>query len=686
MKSFPEKITNHGRLVIYIFLALAAVCSLLISQVDVNRNTIDYLPETAESTIALKVMDEEFKEEVPNARVMISNVTIAQAKEYKTKLEKIQGVLTVMWLDDVTDLKTPLETTDPKMVEQYYKDNSALFSVTIEKGAEQDATNDIYALIGEYNSASGEAINSAYAKEMTKSESSGAFMILIPLILIILILTTTSWIEPLLFLVTIGVSVLINLGTNIFLGGISDITLTISPILQLAVSLDYAIFLLHRFADCKKIQTDIKKAMCMAMRQSFSAIAASAATTLFGFLALVFMKFRIGPDLGINLAKGIILSYLAVMIFLPALTLCCYKLIEKTGHRRIIPPLHGVGKLLLKVRVPLFIVAVLLVVPCFMAQSQTSFLYGLGTPDPSVRVGQDSIKINETFGQSTAVVVLVPRGSPSKELALSNELESLNNVTSVVSYSKTIGSTIPMGYVDKAYTSQFYSKHYARIIVNADTNEEGDEAFAVVENIRETIPKFYDDSYTCGQSTNLYDMKLVVNKDTKKVNLIAILAIALVLLLTFRSLTIPVILLFVIETAIWINLSVPYFEGSSLCYIGFLVINTVQLGATIDYAILLTDSYKTNRQKLNKVPAMKKTLDTNFISLLTSATILSAAGFCLALTSTNTIIAQLGVLLGRGTLLSLTMVACVLPMLLISLDPLIRKTTIRPNFFQEVKK
>ena len=685
MDAFTLGITRRRRLVIAIFLICTVVCAVLFLGVGVNYDLTDYLPEDAESTVALDIMMSEFGSGVPNTRVMAVDLTIAEAQELKAEIAAVPGVEDVMWLDDVADLTTPVELMDEDTVSQYWKDGKALYSVTIEDGREVEATDAIYELIGEGGAISGNAASTASVQKLVVSEVVGAALVLVPLIIVLLLLTTTSWIAPLLFLVTIGVAVILNMGSNVIFGEISFITQSVSPIMQLAVSLDYAIFLLNSFERHRKEVPDPQEAMRMAIKESFSSIAASAATTVFGFLALIFMRFGIGSDLGLNLVKGVTLSYISVMVFLPALALACMKLMDKTHHKRIIPELGRVGRVLVKVRIPALILVILVVVPCFLGQSRADFLYGMGNPDPGVQYGADTELINSEFGESQAIVLLVPRGDPGAEAELAEELAEIDHVTSVMSYAGTVGK-IPSGFLSEDIVSQFYSDNYARIIIYTDTGEEGEDAFAVVTAVREAAAARYDESWTCGQSANLMDMRDVVTDDSVTVNFIAIAFIFLTLLVTFRSLTLPFILLFVIESAIWINLSVPYFTDTPLVYLGYLVINTVQLGATIDYAILMTEGYVVNRRTMGRREAVESTLTKNFISVLTSGLILSAAGFCLGFESSLEVVAELGILLCRGTLLSMAMVLLALPALLIIFDPLTARLTLKSGFLKKTDK
>ncbi|WP_404459470.1 RND family transporter [Oceanobacillus kapialis] len=644
---------------------------------------VDYLPEDTPSTTAMDVMNEEFDGAVANTRVMMRDISIQEALAFKEELQAIDGVSEVTWLDDTLDVKTPIEMADPDTVESYYKDGNALFSLHIEEGKEVETTDAIYDLIGEDNAMSGEALDTATSQKMTGTESMYAAALLIPIIIIILVLSTRSWAEPILFLTAIGISVLINLGTNIFLGEISFITQSVAPILQLAVSLDYAIFLLHSFADYRKKTDTPAEAMQMAMKRSFPAIAASASTTFFGFIALTFMEFEIGADLGINLVKGIALSFISVMVFLPALTLMCYHWIDKTQHKQLLPSIRNVGKTLLKFRIPALLLLLLLIVPAFLGQSETNFMYGMGQQPESTRAGSDTIAIEQVYDKHTPMVMLVPKGDIAKEEELVQEIKSYSEVTSTVSYVDAISPAIPAEYLDDSVTEQFFSENYSRIIINSALENEGEQTFAFIDKLKETAAQYYGDDYhLLGESVTLYDMKNVVEDDNTVVNVLTVVAIAIVLLVTFRSISFPVVLLVTIQSAVWINLSIPYFTNVSLVYVGYLIISTVQLAATVDYAILLTEAYKENRKEMRALPAIKKTIDEKIFSIGVSASILSSVGFILWLTSSNQIVGSIGLLLGRGALLAFIMVVLVLPAMLVVFDRIIEKTTWKPNFYK----
>jgi uncharacterized protein len=684
MTNIASWIIKHKKAVLIVFALLTVLSTAAQFFVKVNYNMVDYLPDEAEATRAMETMEEEFAGAVPDTRVMVTDVSIQEALAYKEKLEAIDGVTDVMWLDDMVDLKTPLEVADTDTVENYYKDRNALFSISVRTGDEVRITDEIYALIGEEGAIAGEAANTANSQKMAGNESMYAGMLLVPLIILILVISTTSWVEPLFFLTAIGVSVLINLGTNIFLGEVSFVTQSVAPILQLAVSLDYAVFLLHSFQDYRKETDDPEEAMKLAMKKSFPAITASAATTFFGFIALTFMEFQIGSDLGVNLVKGIVLSFISVMVFLPALTLVFYKWMDKTKHRSFVPDFKGIGNKVVKFKIPSLILVFAIIVPAFLGQTNTKFIYGSGEAPENTRVGSDFKKVEEAFGETTPIVLLVPKGDMAKEKELVEDIENFDYVTGVMAYVNQVGTEIPPDYLDKSVTEQFYSENYSRIVINTNQGTEGEVPFSIVKKVKKAAADYYgDDALALGESVTLYDIKNTVTKDNVVVNVLTVVTIALVLLFSFRSITIPIILLITIEAAVWINLSIPYFTNTPLVFVGYLIISTVQLAATVDYGILFTEAYTHYRKEMPAKAAIVRTLDEKTFSISISAAILSSVGFILWITSSNPIVGSIGLLMGRGALLAFIMVLFVLPAMLLVFDKLNKKTTYKADYFEE---
>ncbi|CUN90797.1 MAG: MMPL family transporter [Sarcina ventriculi] len=664
---------------ILVFFILATVISLFTSSmVNINYNIMDYLPEEAPSTKALDVMNEEYDKGAANVRVVLKDVSIVDALKYKEKIKKVDGVDDIQWLDDVVNIKEPLELQNQDTIESWYKNNEALFSITVNEDKEESAIDEIGEIIGENGMISGSAVNIVFAQETTEKELIKMMVILIPIILIILFLTTSSWFEPVLFLSTIGIAIIINSGTNLILGEISFVTKAAGSILQLAVSMDYSIFLLHRFSEFRNEGLAVKEAMKEAILKSVSSILSSGLTTVVGFAALIVMKFKIGPDMGFVMLKAICLSLISVLVLLPVLALYCYKLIDKTQHKSFMPKFNKFAKVSYKFRHISIILFLLLLIPCFLAQQNNSFSYGASEiySDESTKIGHDTAAINKEFGKTNPLVLMVPKGDLVSERALCDELENIDKITSITSYAETVGITIPTEYVPDDTLSQLISDNYSRFIIVANVKVEGDETFALIDEIRNLAYKYYNDSYYfLGESVNTLDLKETIEDDNKKVNAISIIAIMLILLLTFKSLSLPIILVLVIEFSIWSNLTFNYFIGNDVFYIAYLIISSIQLGATIDYAILFTNRYIENRETMNKKEATQATISTTTVSILTSASILATAGIILGEISTNSIIAQLGILVGRGAILSLILVLFVLPALLMLLDKLIAKTT-----------
>ena len=645
--------------------------------VKINYDLTKYLPADVPSTIAMDVVEKSFKEEIPNINVFIPDVTIPQALAYKEAMSKIDGVGTVLWLDDLVDIQEPLATMDLNTVEGWYKDGNAFFMLAGDTHKSVIITEEVSKVAGGDSILTGALVNQATIQALSTDEVSKILLYMVPLVLIILLISTSSWFEPILFLAAIGVAILINEGTNIFIGEVSYITQATSAVLQLAVSMDYAVFLLHAFSKFRSQGSNVELAMKKAMADSTSAIAASATTTVFGFLALTLMKFEIGLNMGIVLAKGIVFSFLSVMFLLPILAIYTTKIMDKTHHRSFIPSFKKVSRIVVRVCIPLAMVIFLVIIPSFLAQQKNDFIYGSsGINDEDSQAQIDENHVIDIFGEKNQMVLLVPEGDVAKEDSLGKRLKSIPNVSSIISYSGTVGAEVPPGFLSEEQISAFRSGGYSRYIFYAETMEEGEEAFELVEEVRAAAYDHYEGDYhLLGQTVVNYDLKETIVKDTPRVNGAAIIAIGLVLLLTFRNFTLPFILLLTIEGAVWINLGIPYFRGTTLNYVGFLIISAVQLGATVDYGILFANQYMKNRINYAKRKAAELTISNTAASILTPASILTLASITLGIVSTNGIISELGLMLGRGAVISSLMVLLFLPALLIIFDPVIQKTS-----------
>ena len=673
MERFYRGVVKNRKLVFAFFVILTVACIFLKDMVGVNYDLNDYLPEDAKSTVSLNVMEEEFTGGIPNARVMIRDVTIPEALEYKEKMEAVEGVTDVTWLDDSVSIEVPLEMMDDDVVETYYKDGNALFTVTIEEHHRISAVSDIRKIIGDDNAMTGSAVSTAVATTNTVSEIQKITVIAVLFVLLVLIITTKSWLEPLVVLTGLGVAIAINNGTNLLFGEISFVTNAAGSILQLAVSLDYSVFLMHRFEECRKEADNVHEAMVTALCKSTSSIASSGLTTVIGFMALVLMQFRLGPDLGLALAKGVAISLITVFLFMPALILMTYKLIDKTAHKSLVPDFHGVGKLVRKISIPMIALFIILIVPSYLASNSNSYIYGSSKIyGEGTTYGRDKKAIEQTFGKSDTYVLMVPEGDSATERKLSDELHTLPQVTDIISYVDTVGAEIPEEYLDSDTLSLLRSGNYSRLVIAVDAEYEGEKTFELVEQIRNIADKYYPErSYLAGEGVSTYDLMDTITDDMVKVNLLAIGAVFLVLLVTLKSVVASAILVVSIETAIWLNLTIPYFMNAPIYYIAYLIISSVQLGATVDYAILMTDRYRENREVLKKKDAVVQVIADVAVSILTSGSVLAVVGLLLGNMSTNKLLAQLGIFIGRGAIFSLVIVLFVLPGMLMVFDKMV---------------
>ena len=676
---------KHPKTISIIYAVLIVISIISYPKIEVNYNINDYLPKNSDSTVSLDKMKEEYDELIPNLRVMLEDVTINETLDMIKKIEDVPGVQNVVWLDDFESVMKPMAFMDADNLENYYKNNNALMNITVQEDSIISATEEIRKIIGDDNKMTGSAVNTAIATTNSVSEIRVVTIVGVLFTILILILTTESWIEPVIILIGLLVSIVINAGTNLIFGEISFVTNAAGNILLLAVSLDYTVFVLHRYKEEKKNYDDHVMAMEKALEVSFSSILSSALTTIIGFLALIFMQFRIGPDLGLALAKGVFISLVTEFTLMPIVILKMDNLIEKTEHKKFVPSFKKFGEFVLKHKNANLVIFFIIMIPCFLASKNNAYyfgnshIYGVDT-----KLGRDTVAIENEFGKSDTYVLLLPKGDLEKERKLSSDLKNIDEVSNIISYVDTVGETIPENFIDGDSLKKLNSKNYTRMIVSVNADYEGEDTIKLIEKVKETANRYYsDDYYLAGEGISTYDLKNTVMADMNIVNIIAIVAVFLVLLLSKKSLLIPVILVSAIETAIFINMSVPYFRSTTIFYIAYLIISSIQLGATVDYAILLTERYCEMRETLDRRDSIKTTLEKVSVSILTSALTMIIVGFLLGKFSTHGLISQLGYLLSVGTTASVIIVLFVLPGLLYMFDGLIQKTTKNINFVNE---
>ena len=691
MHDFADKIfrgaLNHRRVVMVIAALLFIVSVLCIPSVKINYQFSDYLPESSESTVSLRVMEEAFNSPTPNSNIMVEGLSLTQASELATHMETIEGVEEVMWLGTTCDISQPLETYDPDVVSAYKKGDSYLYQVALDTSVATQSMDLIREVANEVGatdvSMSGEAINSAVAQGSSDFEIQLILVMAVIVILGLLLITSEAWFEPVLFLSVIGISIVYNLGTNIIFGEISFITQMCAAVLQLAVSMDYGIVMLHAFRGFKAQGLTSYDAAVAAMHKAAAVIASSAATTFFGFLSLCVMAFLIGADMGVVLAKGIVFSFLCVLFLLPILVLSSEKLLKKTAHKKFLPSFDKFAVWCMRIAVPFTVIIALITVPAYLGQKQPNFVYGAsGFVEPGTELYEETNAINDTFGAQEQWVMLVPEGDWGRELQMAKRIEDLEGVSAVTSYVTAVSANIPTDMVPSEDLSQLVSGGYSRIVVSTSVEGESEEAFSLVQALRDIGDEFYpEENYLVGSAVTSYDMSLIVNDDSLRIFIASVVAIGLVLLLMFRSLSIPLMLLLTIEISIWINLAIPYFTGESIQYIGYLIISAIMLGATVDYTIILSRAYLDRRVEMVKRPAMLSAISYSAITILTSATILTVCGAFIGIISSNGVIAGLGTLIGRGAFIAALNTFLLLPILFMVLDKVVEKTTWKARFY-----
>lgn len=688
MLKFCEAFLRRRKAVAAVFALLAVACALCIPQVKVNYSMVDYLPEDAESVIALNDMESAFDGATPNARAYVEGIDLSTADELASSLGEIDGVSDVMWLGTNADTRTPTALLDEDLVAKWKTDSGYLFQMSVESGKGKVAVDEVRAACEATGatqvSLAGEAVTTASAQKSTATEVSLILLMGVLIITLILLLTSHSWFEPVIFLGVIGIAIVLNMGTNIIQGEISFVSQICGAILQLAVSMDYAIVLLHTFRRCQREYPDPEVAMAHAMKRGFSVVLSSAAVTFFGFLSLTVMRFGIGVDMGIVLAKGIVFSFFTVMFLMPCLILLCLRPLDATRHKFLIPPFDRFARVCQKLMVPMAVIVILVAVPACLGEGRTDFQYGSSDfNSPESQLGQESQHVNEAFGESQTWVVMVPEGHWAEEQQLLDALRETDGIKGVTSYITVAGRAMPTAIVPDSTLSQVISNGWSRTVLTVDAATGSDKAFSLVEKVRDTAQQYYGSDYRLvGNDVSNYDLRETCHEDSDRVKLFSMLAIGIVLAVMFRSLSLPFLILAAIEVSIWVNLAIPYFLGERLNYIGYLVIDAVQLGAAVDYAIIYAREYFERRAGYPPVEAARSAVKHAGLTILTSSSILMFAGVAVWLIASNGVISQLGVLVGRGAFLAMLMMFVFLPWLFKTFDGLICRTTYGLNAFK----
>ncbi len=668
----PDFIIRKSRAIEKVFIVMVLISAVMAPFVEVNYDLTEYLPDSVESRQGLNIMEDTFG--YPGtARVMIKDVTLYEAKAYKDRLEKVDGVDRILWLDTGTNVFSGEGFIDYTSIDQYYKDDCAVMDVIFEEGDTSKKTSaaidDMKEITGEKGCYVGMAVQDKSVAKNVRSEMQMILVIGVFMIFLVLCLTTNSWVEPFLYLTVMGVAVVINKGTNLFLGEISFLTNSVSAVLQLAVSMDYSIFLIHAFTRYKKAGMGQTEALRAAIDEALNSIFASSLTTIVGFIVLVFMRFSIGYDMGIVLAKGIVCSLLTVVLFMPAMIIRLAGWMERTAHRPFLPEFDRLSRGIYRVRYLVLAIVAVLVLPAYTAQGMNSYMYGndaVGAGE-GTEVYADEQEIDRIFGRSNMMMALVPSGDNVREREFSQEISDLPYTKTVMSLSQTLPEGVPESFLPESVTGLLHDESgWSRILIYVRSKGESEAAFRYADEISAIMKEYYPgESYLVGATPSTQDIKATITEDYSRVNTLSLIGVFVVVMFSFKSILIPLIAMIPIEVAIFINMAVPYIAGETMIFMGYIIVSSIQLGATVDYAILTTNNYIACRKTMEKEAAAVETLKRSIPSILTSGSILTIVGYILYHISSIAAIGDMGHLIGRGAILSMLLVCTFMPALLV---------------------
>lgn len=760
-KSLMMKIATfivNKRKAFLVFFGLAAVfCVMSISKVNVNDDLTEYLPDTTETRMGLDIMEEEFTT-FGSARILVANVTYDKAKELAEHMEEIKGISSVGFYDPED------EAYDDDRLEEYYKDCSALFTLAFEEEEDTELSQKAIAEVREYLADYDTYVYTTVDKDDSASLQEDMKVILVIAVLIIiavLFFTSTTYMEIVIFMLTFGMAAILSKGTNFLFGTVSFISNAVDIVLQLALAIDYAIILFHRFME-EKEHLHTKQALIVALSKAIPEISSSSLTTMAGMIALMLMQFGIGRDLGSVLTKAIILSMVSVFCFMPALIMMFSKAIDRTRHKSFVPKISIWGKIVVKTRYILLPVFLAVVVAGCIFSNRCHYIYDVNSvvSEKQNEYIASKNRINETFDTTNVMAIVVPKGDYEREAAIVADLENVEEVdtitalsnvevgdngeyvltdelnprefaevadtdidlvrfvyrayaldkeeygallSSIDEYDISILSMIDFIYeqkqtralsldedvsedIDEMYDAicdareQLEGENYSRIVVQLTGPVEGEETFAVVDRIRDLALKQYDEVYVVGDPTSNYDLSKSFSKDNVLISVLTALFVGIILLFTFQNAALPFMLVLTIQGSIWINFSLPYLKNETMFFISYLVVSSIQMGATIDYAIVITTRYMDLRQQIaSRKEAVVEALNQAFPTIITSGTIMCSAGFVIGKITSNAVIASLGTTLGWGTLISIILVMLILPQILLVGDKITEKAAFSVN-------
>lgn len=649
----------------------------------INYDMLDYLPDDMETVIGQEELLEDFNKGAFSF-LILEDMPARDAAALKAKVEQVDHVDTVLWYDSLMDLSVPMELLPDELYRAFNTENATMMAVFFDTSTSSDVTMDaireIRSIAGQQCFVSGMSALVTDLKDLCEREEPIYVGLAVALACAAMLLLLDSWLIPFVFLASIGMMILLNLGTNYFMGEISYITKALSAVLQLAVTMDYSIFLWNSYNEQRRLHDDKQEAMAAAIQATLASVVGSSVTTVAGFIALCFMSFTMGRDLGIVMAKGVLLGVLGCVTVLPAMILLFDKPLQKTRHRSLIPDMGGFAGGVVKI-FPVFLVVFALVIPPALNgynQTNSEVYYDMGQclPEDMAYVIANS-KLSEDFDIASTHMLLVDTAVPSRDVrAMVREMEEVEGVKYVLGLESVVGPRVPEELLPESVASILKSDKWELMLINSEYKVASDEVNGQISRLNTILKKYDPSGMLIGEAPCMKDMIETTDHDFKVVNAVSIIAIFLIIALVEKSFTLPFILIAVIEAAIFVNLGLPHYLGQSLPFIAPICISTIQLGATVDYAILMTTRYKAERiAGADKRAAVHTALATSIPSIIVSGMGLFAATFGVALYSELDIISSMCMLMARGAVVSMVSVIFALPALLLLCDRLICATT-----------
>ena len=681
MEKFGECICKHKRLIIIIMLVLLIPTFLGIKATRTNYDILVYLPDDIETVEGQKILTEEF-DMGAFSMILLENMETKDIAKLEEKIREVDNVEKVIAIADLIGNNIPVEMLPEELISKMYKENTTIMLVTFKEAISSDETmksvETLRKITDKQCKISGMTATLLDTRELSNQEIAIYVIIAIILCLIVLGFALDSYVAPIILLSSIGIAILYNMGTNVFLGEISYITKAISAVLQLGVTMDFAIFLYHSYRQELENTTDINKAMSKAIAKTFTSVLGSSLTTIAGFLALCSMNLTLGKDIGIVMAKGVLFGVISVITILPALILQFNKLIEKTRHKEILPKFKGLKEFNLKYCKAIIIIFLLIIPIALYGYNKTEVYYKL---DSSLPKELKSVVANEElkdkFGLVSQELVLIDKNISNDNInKMLSEIEKLDGVDFTLAYSKLADLGIPKEMIPEELLEMIQSEKQQMILINSKYEIATNELNEQIGEINEIVKKYDENSKVVGEGPLMKDLVEISDHDFNSVNTFSIGIIFIIMMIVLKSFSLPVILILVIQVAIFMNMGIPYFTNVKIPFIASIVIGTIQLGATIDYAILITTKYVTNRKEgKDKKEAIGEALGTSISSIIVSGLCFFAATFGVGVYSKIQMIGSLCTLMSRGALISVVTVIMVLPAFLMLFDKLILKTT-----------